>query len=348
MKEIGSRCIIMTMVILAVVLMLSLPGCHAQEKISLQSKVDKSTITIGDLITYTVIVTRDTNMKIQLPSLGANLGGFEIRDYKVHEPQTKDGRTIDQFDYIISTFDTGEFEIPPVEIKYSIPPAKDQKILKTESIKIIVASMKPSESGDIREIKPPWEILYNWRPVIIIGSIALGVLIIVGVIIYLIRRKRRLGAILPQWVPPPRPAHEIAYERLKQLAESSLLANGEIKEYYSEISEILRQYVEGRWGVFALELTSFELLDKLRTVEIPRECMPVCEQFLALCDFVKFAKYIPGDAEHNAVINWALQFVDMTKVVKKVETGSSETTDKEPPVQLTEEPTNSDKQINEQ
>lgn len=296
---------------------LSLGMGRAQDHISLQASVDKATITIGDLIIYTITVTRDENVEVQLPALGENLGGFEIRDYQVHEPRKENGRLIDSVDYTISTFETGEFEIPPVEVRFSIPPDSEEKTLKTESIKIVVESVKPSEEGDIREIRPPWEIPYSWNTTILFVSIGLGVLLVTLGTLYYIRKKRKGETLFPRRIAPSRPAHEIAYEMLSRLLESGLLEKGKIKRYYSEISEIIRRYVEGRYKIIAMELTSTELLDELRTAAITEEHTALFERFLAFCDLVKFAKYIPSDEEYKTVMEWAVQIVDETKLVEE-------------------------------
>lgn len=286
---------------------------RAQGKISLSASVDRATITIGDLITYTVTVIHDTDVRLFMPSLGENLGGFEIRDYMDHEQREENGKIIKQVDYIISTFDVGDFEIPPVEIEYMIPPDSTRKTLKTESIKIIVESVKPSEDGDIREIKPPWEIPYNWKPVIIGGVIALFAILFIVALIYVIRKRRRGESIIPKKMEPPRPPHEIAYEELQRLADSDLLQNGEIKQYYSEISDIIRQYIEGRYQIIAMELTTTEVLDQLKTTDVEEDHFELFVRFLEACDLVKFAKYIPGEKEHEQIMQLAVEIVDVTK-----------------------------------
>ena len=285
----------------------------AQGKISLSASVDRATITIGDLITYTVTVIHDKDVRVFMPSLGENLGGFEIRDYTDHEPREEDGKIIKQVDYIISTFDVGDFEIPPVEIGYMILPDSTRETLKTESIKIVVESVKPSEDGDIREIKPPWEIPYNWKPVIVGSIIALFAILFIIALIYVIRKRRRGEPILPKKIEPPRPPHEIAYEELKRLADSGFLQNGEIKQYYSEISDIIRQYIEGRYQIIAMELTTTEVLDQLKTTDVADEHFDLFVRFLEACDLVKFAKYVPGKKEHDEIMRLAVEIVDVTK-----------------------------------
>jgi hypothetical protein len=301
----------------ALLLLLTGPGA-GQDQVSLQASVDRATITIGDLITYTVTVIRDENVEVKLPDLGGNLGGFEIRDYEVHQPRREEGRLVDRVDYIISTFETGEFAIPPVEVRVTVPPGDQEQILRTESIRIVVESLKPSEEGDIREIKPPWEIPHDWRPVILFGSVGLALLLAVLAVIFLILRRRRGKALLPRKAGPPRPPHEIAFEKLRLLSQSGLLEKEKIKRYYSEISEIIRRYVEGRFRIIALELTSTDLLEELRSSrECAEEHIELFEVFLSRCDLVKFAKYIPTEEENREAMDLALRIVDRTRVVEE-------------------------------
>src|SRR5512136_1635626 len=79
--------------------------------VSVASKVDRSKITIGDLIQYMVTVTHGEKVRIEMPGPGANLGGFEIRNYKIEEPRKQDGQIVSSAVFTISTFLTGEFEI---------------------------------------------------------------------------------------------------------------------------------------------------------------------------------------------------------------------------------------------
>jgi len=298
-------------------------------EVTISGSVDSSTITIGDLITYTVKITHDEGVAVQLPSLGENLGGFEIRDYIDHEPRRENDKIVHQVDYIISTFETGEFEIPPISVSYTIPPDTIENILKTPSIEIIVESVNPSEDGDIREIKPPWEIPFNWKPIVLIGSIVLfSILFIIG-LIYVIRKRRKGESIIPRKLEPPRPPHEVAYEELKRLADSDYLEKDEIKLYYSEVSDIIRRYVEGRYQIIAMELTTTEVLDQLKFVEIEKEHFEDFVRFLESCDLVKFAKYIPTEIENEEIWQLATHIVDVTKWIELVTEESEEVSEPE-------------------
>jgi hypothetical protein len=283
--------------------------------ISIASSVDKSRITIGDLITYSITVSHDPDIQVQMPGLGANLGGFEIRDYTVLDPQKKDGKTISRWDYSISTFFTGEFEVPPLNVQYVLPGDTIPKTLTTEKIKIVVESVKPSEAGDIRDIKPPVEIpgkLWYTLRWIIMGA-GLAALVLLVIILY--RRRKAGKSILPFREIPPRPPHEIAFEALYNLRNSDLLANGKIKQFYSELSEIIRRYIEGRYYIIALEMTTTEVLEGLAGEAVSEDVYDLFQDFLDKCDLVKFAKVIPSEEEHESILSAAHAIVDGTKVI---------------------------------
>ncbi len=292
--------------------------------VSLQAKVDKNRIRIGDLIKYSIIVTHDDSVKIKMPLLGANLGAFEIRDYEDAEPEKKDGRIIRRREYVISTFDIGEYEIPPVTVRYSLPGDTTWKELTTEKLKITVESMKPSEEGDIRDIKAPLEIPLDWWRIarwILAGVIFL---IIVGLILFYIKRKREGKSLLPRREKPKRPPHEIALEELEALQNEKLLEKGEVKQFYSRISDIIRRYFENRFFIPALEMTTGQLVEAMENTEIEPEVIEIVESFLSVCDLVKFAKYIPTEEENEKTTSSAFQIVEMTKIIIEEEPEENE------------------------
>lgn len=290
-------------------------GLQAQSGIpSVESKIDKNTITIGDVVTYSVTVTHNPDVKVDIP-LAGNLGAFEIRDYQQFEPQKVDGQIVEHIDYLISTFDVGDFEIPPLEIRYTLPGDSTQSVLRTSKLNIVVQSLNPSQDGDVRDVKPPQELPRDYSAYILWGAIAFGI-ILLGLLGFYVWYRRRSGkSILPKKVEVPRPAHEIAFEKLRALDSSSLLEEGKIKEYYDQMSDIIRRYIEGRYFIVALEMTTFELMSRLRESEIEQEHIELIETFLSVCDLVKFAKYLPGKEEHRLTMDKAFDIVERTKLV---------------------------------
>jgi hypothetical protein len=93
---------------------------------------------------------------------------------------------------------------------------------------------------------------------------------------------------------PPRPPHEIALEALARLEQSPLLERGEVKEYHIQVSDIIRSYVEGRFGVQALEMTTRDILLGMEKAGVAASTRDGLREFLLPCDMVKFAKSRPG------------------------------------------------------
>jgi len=322
---------------------------HAQTSspVAVESRIDKTTITIGDTVRYAVRLTRDPNVQVRWPGLAANLGAFEIRDYNKPEPREEKESIIEEVAYTISTFDTGKFVIPPLAIQYLALPDTAWRQLETERLEIYVKSVLPSEAGDIRNVKNPWELPRDWRNIILISAIAAAVLLLAGLGYYWWRRRQGKG-LLPQRTEPKRPAHELALEELQQLRASDLLQRGEVKAFYSILSEIVRRYIEGRYEVMALEMTTYEVnyalrkhvmpqisveersadilsagrmpalphvTDALRKHESNLNACDMAREILEASDLVKFAKLIPSAEQGETLITLAESFIEATKPV---------------------------------
>ena len=285
-----------------------------QSPVTVESRIDKSNITIGDTVRYTVRLTYEENVKVNWPALGANLGAFEIRDYHKPEPRRVKGRMVEEISYTISTFDTGRFVIPPLALDYQIPPDSLRRPLQTDKLEIYVASMRPSQDGDIRDIKAPWELPRDWKLIALIGG-GIALLLLLAGLGYYFWRKRQGKTLLPMKAEPVRPAHAIALEALQRLRESDLLATGKIKAYYVELSEIIRRYIEGRYFVPALEQTTGELMDNLKAVALETNSRAMLQDLLERSDLVKFAKYEPMPNDHQHAWQLAESFVETTKLV---------------------------------
>ncbi|MBI4849778.1 MAG: hypothetical protein HY808_14605 [Nitrospirae bacterium] len=166
------------------------------------------------------------------------------------------------------------------------------------------------ERADIRDIKGPlsfpgWEYLYIF--------LAILAIIIIAVLIYkFFKRKKKVKEL----VIPPKPAHETAYEALKELMNKDYLKSGRVREFYFELSNIVRYYVEDRFHLRAPEMTTEEFLVTLKDSKVLTTGQQgLLKDFLSHCDMVKFAKYLPGEKESEASYGSATRFIDETKIV---------------------------------
>lgn len=282
--------------------------------ISVDSEVDKSTINIGDLISYRVMVKHSEDVQVIWPSLASNLGAFEIRDYQVKDRVRQDGLIVEETEYTISTFDTGAYIIPPVILEYSLAGADSSvQQIQTEPLEIYVKSLLPSEEGDIRGLKPQAELPRDWRLLILYGALGLLALLVLAALVWHFKFRKKGQPFFSKPAPPPRPPHEIAFAQLRALEQAGLFDKGEIKTYFSELSDILRRYIAALYQFDAMEKTTFEILDHLSGSEKARPHLKMLEKTLETCDLAKFAKYQSSREESLEALNKVYAFVKATK-----------------------------------
>jgi len=280
--------------------------------VSVESYVDRATITIGDRILYTLIVTTDPEIKLEPLALGSNLGAFEVKDYKISDPEkTKDGKVINKSEYMITTFTTGEYVIPPITINYTDPNG-EKKQIKSEPLFILVRSVGATESDkeDIRGLKPPIQIRGRYWAYLLI----LPILVLLGAGGFLYYRQRAKGLALPG-VPDElkKPAWEVAILELDSLRNSGLLEKKQIKRYFTILSDIIRKYIERRYVISALDRTTEEIRGEIKRAKLEQGIAELIYGLLFFSDLAKFAKYVPSTEEIEKSLNDAYDIVNMTK-----------------------------------
>lgn len=303
------------------VIVFAVSPLFAQEKslIEVKSEVDTSTITIGDRINYSIIIDRDKDLRIMKPGEGLNLGMFEIKDYKFHDPVEEEGRLIEKYDFTISVYDTGKFTIPPFPIAYfPVDTSQQYKIIEASPIDIYVKSViSGDDAKELKDIKFPLSIPFNYFFWISMAAVAILV-IVISYLAYLLWKRRKEKGYIFSPPPLPRPAHEVALEALESLYQSSLLEKKQFKEFFSRLSDILRLYLEGRYFFDALEETTNEIvIDAKKHVE-ETDLLNNLKNILELSDLIKFAKYIPEENEIDTAKDQCLNFVNATKLIYEV------------------------------
>ncbi|MCD6460003.1 hypothetical protein J7L67_04975 [bacterium] len=277
--------------------------------ITVNTYVDKSKITVGDKLKYTIEVTADKNIDLELPGFAEFLGGFAITDYNKAEPKKSGSNIVYKLEYTLDVYLPETYAIPPARITYTLGKGNDKKQIFTAPIFVTVESVLQDEDNQLRDIKPVEtpEVNINKKTMaIIIGCSALLIAIIIIAVIIFKRRKN--------YVAPPIPAHIIAFKALEEIKAKGLVEAGEIKEYYFLISNVLRHYIENRFDLMAPEWTTEEFLQELsKTTAIETKYQSILEDFLTHCDIVKFAKYNPSSDEINKIYLIAVDFIEQTK-----------------------------------
>lgn len=224
-------------------------------------------------------------------------------------------RTLSQ-ELTLTSFDTGNLVTPSIPVKFK---AKGDSVTieaNSNQNPIYVGSVPVDTAQKFKGIASPIHQPITIRMVLpyFFGLVILAVLL-VALIVYLKRRKENRPFIhtKPEVIIPPQ---EIALNKLGQLRLDKVWQQGEIKLYYSRLTDIIREYIEGQFSLQALEMTSDEIMSALKALNINDLALQKLNGTLMLADLVKFAKEIPSAVENDSCLENLIDFVNETPVTK--------------------------------
>lgn len=287
---------------------------QAQE-IRVTSAPDTSVILIGDRTGFTVTAEIPAGLSAEMNSAGDTLAGkiVVLRRDPRDSTRLPDGtlRLTDR--YLVTSFDSGTYAIPPFFAERISGDSLIRYFSEYSSLRVIRPDIVLQDTTDvIFDIVPPRTAPVTFSEVLPWIIIAL----IASALVYLLARflPRNPLKRFVRPVPPPEPAHIIALRELKALRDGELWQKGEVKEYYSRLSDILRRYIDNRYGISSPELTTDETVRMLHraAVTTPGQ-MGLVKEVLSLSDMVKFAKYVPEAAVHETAYDNAQRFVEETR-----------------------------------
>lgn len=281
--------------------------------------VDKKEISIAERLNLTISIIAEQGYEVKLPGFGEKLEQFGIIDYQTSTPKLLDSnKTKISRSYILEPFLSGNYNIPPMKFKFFKKDESEQEehTLETEEIEIIVKSLLPETMKDLKiyDIIPPVKIPFRHTKAVWISIIVIIVIITStsGIIVW--RRYFRKIAEVKQKIP----AHNIAYQEMEKLVAEDLIEKGEIKKFYQEISNILRRYIENRFGLHAPEQTTEEFLMELNYQDnFKAEYKRLLKIFLNHCDLVKFAEHQPANKDIQNTFDSCKAFIKETEEKQK-------------------------------
>lgn len=293
---------------------------NAQET-KVEAKLDQTRIKLGDQTIFRLQAHLPTNGQVDFPVLSDTISSkiqiVEMGKTDTLSDQHKPGsRTISR-QYKITSFEAGLHMIP----SYSFT-SKGGK-LWTQAIPLEVTEVKIDTTKAIYDIKEPLAVSYsfmdwlrdNWKWVLLV---VLGILVLAGLIWYFVKkRKNRPEKVVPE--KPAIPLHTLALEKLNALKSEKYWEQGQVKRYHSELTDIIREYLEKRYGINALEQTSEEIFVGLKHLDITERNRDLLRQMLLLADLVKFAKASPINTENEQSMENAISFVMNTRPVANSE-----------------------------
>lgn len=205
-------------------------------------------------------------------------------------------------------------------------------------MKVVPVELDTTQAAiDIKGVQEPPFVLFDYISdtlLTIIGVVILLALIVAGYLYYRKKKRPEEKTVSPEDMLPP---HERALKALAVLKEDKLWQNGQEKEYYTRLTEILREYIDDRFHINAMEMTSSQILSVLRSNKETKAVDTQLKQILEMADFVKFAKMRPLPDDNEATMRDAITFVEETKVVEEQPSTNEEK--KENGVQVDEDKT---------
>jgi hypothetical protein len=265
---------------------------------------------VGDAVTLVVTAISRRNVPVNLPGT-IELGPFGVLDRKEGEQDLGDGRVRHEFSLTIAAYESGEKVIPAVEVTY-LGKSGDVRTARTAPLTIKITSLIANEPEPaLKDASAPIVVLEENRALITGGLIAIAAALGALVTFLVVRRLRARVVVRPG--PPPRPAHEIALEKLDRLGQYGFLEDADNRPFYFAVSEVIREYLGARFGFDSLELTTDELVDELRKSAGRELILGEIQGWLAACDLVKFAKISPSATEARGTLETALRIVTSTR-----------------------------------
>jgi hypothetical protein len=275
-------------------------------------RTDKAQAHVGDAIAFSITSVGPRTMPVVLPA-NLDLGQFSELSRTLEEKDLGDGRMRREFNLSIAAYEPGTFEIPSVELTY-FGQDGSVKSVRTQALPVVITSLIANEpEPKLKENAGPLPVRQRDYLFVYIagGLVAAGLGAIVALVV-----RRRLRARKPAAPKaPPRPAHEVAMEKLDRLG-GLLAQGGDLRPFYFELSEAIREYLGGRFGFDSLEMTTEELVAAMRRVPLDSARGVVgseIEGWLSSCDLVKFAKVSPSTEQARGALETAIRMVAATR-----------------------------------
>ena len=306
----------------ALVLPLSAVAFASVDAPTITSHIEPDSIMIGDRFTYIIDVEKDTVQEVAFPEFESDpKGGIELVESHAVDTISREGRRLHlRKRYTMAAFEEGRISMGGAKVLYADKNIIDTLTSEDEAILNVVTFQIDSTSHAIFDIKPQKTLKFKFREIRDYALWGLLAAVILAAAIYgLVRWLHSRGkSIKSLFTPaPPEPAHIIAIRALEELHNRKLWQNNLHKEYYSGLSDILRTYLSGRFGVGAMEMTTDEIMEAVRAIEMPTKCSVDLMSVLRDADLAKFAKGEPDAEQNESAYAKAYYFVEETKPVEQ-------------------------------
>ncbi|WP_346861109.1 hypothetical protein [uncultured Draconibacterium sp.] len=286
------------------------------QRVKATASLDSTNILLGDQVKLFLEIDHPKNMDVQFPDVPDTISSLieVISRSGIDTFELDDETLMKQIQaYTITCFDSGSYRIPPYWFRYNMDGTIDS--IPSNGVTLNVFTMQIDTTKGPTDIKMPYGAPLTLKEVTpyILGVILIGAIIFF--LLYSIKRKKKNQPIFARPPKPKEPPHIVAIRELDRIKAEKVWQKGKVKQYYSEVTDTLRTYIEDRFQIQAMEQTSDETIESFRNQKglLNDKSFANLSQILKLADLVKFAKYQPLPDDDNMALVNAYFFINDTK-----------------------------------
>lgn len=291
----------------------SIGCCFSYAQVLVDIKIDSLQLLIGEQTGITLDVTCDASQNPQFPALSEQsylVPGVEVVKILPQEVKELNEGKRKQFTqrYIVTSFDSSFYQLPPMEVYVDTTKYLSNALaLKVTTVPIDTVNVVSFGPKDIEDAPFSWQ---DWSGAVK-GSILLVLLlfIIFAMLVWLKQGNPIIRIIRHKAKLPP---HQVAMNEIQRIKEEKTWAMEDSKEYYVQLTDTLRNYIQERYGFRAMDMTSTEIIERL-TQENDEYALEELRQLFNTADLVKFAKYTTMINENDANLVTAVNYINQTK-----------------------------------
>jgi len=274
----------------------------------LNTRWDKSQVTLGDEITVTIDVVRDKNYRLLPLPDEPNFPPFEIKSIEYFGPEDRGSAVREGYRMVLTVFELGMFKIPKFAVSFTDDKGNPGQVLTEEiRIEVLPVERRGDDTQDIRGIKKPIKFHPNLDPATLL-KFGLPAFLLFLVLIYLIRRILIRRASDAEKLLSPIERVTLALDRLEK---KSISEPGEARTYFDTLSVCMRQYFLDEFDAGSTDQTTRQYLEIMAGKGFASGTVEGLKQILELSDYVKFADYVPASSDARAMIPVARKVVEL-------------------------------------
>lgn len=296
---------------------LLLGACSIEaQNVVLNAEIDTFQMLIGEQTTVRLELSVDSGWNVRMPQPGKELvPGIELLEKRSGFSTLNNGRrNVYTDEYLITSFDSTLYTIPPFEVFVNDSSYLSNELaLAVYSIPIDTANLQNiCGPKGVMEVELTWE---EYRDSVYLGYLLIFMsVVLVWVIFRLVNNKPIIRIIK---IKPKQPSHMVALGKIEEIkSDSSWRTDGNAKEYYTRLTDTLREYMHDRFGFNATEMTTSEIVASLQKVDKEGNLNEL-KEILEVADLVKFAKLHPSMNENDRNLMNAIEYVNTTKNVEE-------------------------------